>query len=47
MVFTGCGHPTIEVIVQMVRRLSNEDIYAIGGGFHFPVTGRRGNRAGI
>jgi 7,8-dihydropterin-6-yl-methyl-4-(beta-D-ribofuranosyl)aminobenzene 5'-phosphate synthase len=30
-----------------VRRLSNEPIYAICGGLHFPVTGGRGNRAGI
>lgn len=47
VVFTGCGHPTIELIVQMVHRLSKEKIYAIGGGLHFPVTGGRGNRAGI
>jgi 7,8-dihydropterin-6-yl-methyl-4-(beta-D-ribofuranosyl)aminobenzene 5'-phosphate synthase len=46
-VFTGCGHPTMEVILKMVRRLSNEPIYAIGGGLHFPVTDGRGNRAGI
>lgn len=47
VVMTGCGHPTIEVILQMVRRLSNEPLYAVGGGLHFPVTGGRGNRAGI
>ena len=47
VVFTGCGHPTIELIMQMVSRLSNERIFAIGGGLHFPVTGGRGNRAGI
>lgn len=47
VVFTGCGHPTIEVILEMVGRLSNEPLYAIGGGLHFPVTGGRGNRAGI
>jgi 7,8-dihydropterin-6-yl-methyl-4-(beta-D-ribofuranosyl)aminobenzene 5'-phosphate synthase len=46
-IFTGCGHPTIELIVQMVRRLSKEPIYIIGGGLHFPITGGRGNRAGI
>ena len=38
IVFTGCGHPTIETIVQMVKRLSDEPIYAIGGGLHFPIT---------
>jgi len=38
VIFTGCGHPTIEVIVQMVKCLSDEPIYAIGGGLHFPIT---------
>ena len=47
VIFTGCGHPTIELIVQMVNRLSKEPIYIIGGGLHFPITGGRGNRAGI
>jgi len=47
VVFTGCGHPTIEVVLEMVGRLSNEPLYVVGGGLHFPVTGGRGNRAGI
>jgi 7,8-dihydropterin-6-yl-methyl-4-(beta-D-ribofuranosyl)aminobenzene 5'-phosphate synthase len=47
VIFTGCGHPTIELIVEMVNRLSKEPIYIIGGGLHFPITGGRGNRAGI
>jgi 7,8-dihydropterin-6-yl-methyl-4-(beta-D-ribofuranosyl)aminobenzene 5'-phosphate synthase len=47
VVFTGCGHPTIEVVLEMVGRLSDEPLYAVGGGLHFPVTGGRGNRAGI
>jgi len=47
VVFTGCGHPTIEVILRMVKQLSNEPLYAVGGGLHFPVTGGRGDRAGI
>lgn len=38
VVFTGCGHPTIETIIRMVKRLSNVPIYAIGGGLHFPIT---------
>jgi 7,8-dihydropterin-6-yl-methyl-4-(beta-D-ribofuranosyl)aminobenzene 5'-phosphate synthase len=41
VVFTGCGHPTIEVILQMVKRFSNEPLYAVGGGLHFPITGGR------
>jgi len=47
VVFTGCGHPTIEVVLETVRRLSDEPLYGIGGGLHFPVTEGRGNRAGI
>jgi len=47
VVFTGCGHPTIETILEMVGCLSSEPLYAIAGGMHFPVTGGRGNRAGI
>jgi len=47
VIFTGCGHPTIELIVQMVSCISNEPVYIIGGGLHFPVTAGRGNRAGI
>lgn len=46
-VLTGCGHPTIEVVLRMVRHLSDEPIYAIGGGLHFPVTKGRGNYGGF
>ena len=47
VVITGCGHPTIEVILEMVRRLSDEPLYAIAGGLHFPVTKSRFQRHGI
>lgn len=47
VVITGCGHPTIEVILKMVRKMSDEKIYAICGGLHFPVTEGRGNKLGI
>lgn len=47
VVFTGCGHPKIEVILDMVKRISDEPIYAVGGGLHFPITEGRGNRIGI
>ncbi len=47
VVFTGCGHPTVDVILNMVSKLSDEPVYAFGGGLHFPVTGGRGNRLGI
>ena len=38
VVLTGCGHPTIETIIKMVKNVSDEPIYAIGGGLHFPLT---------
>lgn len=47
VIFTGCGHPTIEVILRMIKKISNDPIYAIGGGLHFPLKKGRGNYAGI
>ncbi len=47
VIFTGCGHPTIEIILQMVKKISNAPIYAIGGGLHLPITQGRGNKAGF
>jgi 7,8-dihydropterin-6-yl-methyl-4-(beta-D-ribofuranosyl)aminobenzene 5'-phosphate synthase len=47
VVITGCGHPTIEVILDMTRRLSSEPIYAIAGGLHFPITESRMKMGGI
>lgn len=46
-VFTGCGHMTVEVLLAMVRRLSPEPMYALGGGLHFPVTRSRTMRLGV
>jgi 7,8-dihydropterin-6-yl-methyl-4-(beta-D-ribofuranosyl)aminobenzene 5'-phosphate synthase len=47
VVLTGCGHPGIGPILEMVRRNCDEPIYAVGGGLHLPITDGRGNRAGI
>ena len=41
-VFTGCGHPTVKTVLEMVQRLSSDPIYAFGGGLHFPLTSGRG-----
>jgi 7,8-dihydropterin-6-yl-methyl-4-(beta-D-ribofuranosyl)aminobenzene 5'-phosphate synthase len=41
VVFTGCGHPTLAVILGMVRRMSSEPIYAVVGGLHLPITSGR------
>jgi 7,8-dihydropterin-6-yl-methyl-4-(beta-D-ribofuranosyl)aminobenzene 5'-phosphate synthase len=47
VVLTGCGHPTIQTILRMVRRLSREPIYAVGGGLHFPITDSPLRRPGL
>jgi 7,8-dihydropterin-6-yl-methyl-4-(beta-D-ribofuranosyl)aminobenzene 5'-phosphate synthase len=47
VLITGCGHPTVELMLQMVRRLCDEPLYAIAGGIHFPVTQSRSRWHGI
>lgn len=48
LILTGCGHPTIEVIVKMVKKMvPNEPIYAIVGGLHFPISESRGKIWGV
>jgi 7,8-dihydropterin-6-yl-methyl-4-(beta-D-ribofuranosyl)aminobenzene 5'-phosphate synthase len=47
VVFSGCGHPTLPTILEMVRKISSEPIYAIGGGLHLPLTGGRVGPPGI
>jgi 7,8-dihydropterin-6-yl-methyl-4-(beta-D-ribofuranosyl)aminobenzene 5'-phosphate synthase len=47
VVITGCGHPTVDVILGMVGHLSNDPLHAIVGGLHFPVTKSRLQRWGI
>ncbi|MFZ5564907.1 MAG: MBL fold metallo-hydrolase [Thermodesulfobacteriota bacterium] len=41
VIIIGCGHPTVERIVERVKMLFNEPVYAIIGGLHFPVHGGR------
>lgn len=37
----GCGHQTIQRIIERAKELFNEPIYGIIGGLHFPVKGGR------
>lgn len=37
----GCGHQTIERIIERAQGLFDEPIYAIIGGLHFPINGGR------
>ncbi len=35
----GCGHPTIQWIIQQAQSLLDRPIYGVIGGLHYPVTG--------
>ena len=37
----GCGHPTIERIVERAKKLFDDPVYAVIGGLHYPVNGGR------
>ena len=41
VLIVGCGHQTIERIIERAKILFDEPIYAIIGGLHFPVNGGR------
>ncbi len=41
VIIIGCGHQTIERLIEKVQRVFNEPIYAIIGGLHYPVKGGR------
>ncbi|MDP8223160.1 MAG: MBL fold metallo-hydrolase [Candidatus Lernaella stagnicola] len=47
VVITGCGHQTVPALLDAVRRISDEPIYAVGGGLHFPLAEGRWQAAGI
>ena len=43
----GCGHPTLQRIVERAEMLFDEPIYGIIGGLHYPVTASRAERFGL
>ena len=47
VVVIGCGHPTLEIILSVIRRISDAPIFAVVGGLHFPVTASRAPRVGL
>jgi len=47
VIVTGCGHPGVELILEMARRLVPGPVYAIVGGLHFPLTSGRGRYPGF
>lgn len=47
VVVIGCGHPTLEVILSMIRKVSDAPVFAVVGGLHFPITASRAPKAGL
>lgn len=43
VLIVGCGHQTIEKVVEQANQVFDVPIYAIYGGLHFPVTSREGD----
>jgi 7,8-dihydropterin-6-yl-methyl-4-(beta-D-ribofuranosyl)aminobenzene 5'-phosphate synthase len=43
----GCGHPTLQRIVDRAEMLFDEPLYGLVGGLHYPVTGARTVMLGI
>jgi 7,8-dihydropterin-6-yl-methyl-4-(beta-D-ribofuranosyl)aminobenzene 5'-phosphate synthase len=41
VVISGCGHQTINKLVERSEKIFNEPLYALIGGFHLPVTESR------
>lgn len=47
VVVTGCGHPGLEVLADVARRMAPGRLHAIVGGLHFPVTASRWRAGGV
>lgn len=47
VIITGCGHPGLELILDMAHRVAPGPVHAIAGGLHFPVTSGRGHYPGL
>lgn len=47
VLISGCGHPTLPLMLELCAALSDRPLYAVVGGLHFPVTGGRNSVAGL
>lgn len=47
VLIVGCGHPTLQRILERAEMLFDEPIYGVVGGLHYPVTGSRLVRFGL
>lgn len=43
VLIVGCGHQTIEKVIEQTEQLFDLPIHAVFGGLHFPVTNRAGD----
>jgi len=47
VLIVGCGHPTIQRIVDRAEMLFDAPLYGVVGGLHYPVTASRMIRFGL
>jgi len=43
VLIVGCGHQTIQRIIERTKQIFDENIYAVFGGLHFPIGHRGGD----
>ena len=41
VMIVGCGHPSLERMIERARAVTGVPLYGVVGGLHFPVTGSR------
>ena len=44
VIIVGCGHPTLQRIIERAEMLFEEPVYGVVGGLHYPVTSSRGEK---
>lgn len=47
VIIVGCGHQTLQRIVDRTEMLFDEPLYGVIGGLHYPVTGSRMEKLGV
>jgi 7,8-dihydropterin-6-yl-methyl-4-(beta-D-ribofuranosyl)aminobenzene 5'-phosphate synthase len=43
----GCGHPTLQRIIDRAEMVFQAPLYGVVGGLHYPVTDSRARRFGL
>ncbi|MEA3341851.1 MAG: MBL fold metallo-hydrolase, partial [Chloroflexota bacterium] len=47
VIIIGCGHPTLQRIIDRAEMLFDEPLYGVVGGLHYPVTASREIKFGL